>query len=242
MKRKIILLALLAFVIAGCGERNTPTIPSGNGNGNGSGSTTTNVSVDFTYQQIGPFMFSFTNTSKGADSFKWDFGDGMWSNGKNATHEYESTGTYTVTLTATSGTQKYDCRKKITVKKPSIYVVGYTLYKIPYQNKYYKVVCKDDDWFGTSWGFTTVYTPLLDNFDIPYSTTWGTPKLMDKLDGDEYYTIYVYYTSNTSNTSGDTQCLKQKLTKSAIYQYKDEHILTSDNGQTQIGISMGYKY
>lgn len=82
----------------------------------------------------------------------------------------------------------------------------------------------------------------MDNFDIPYSVIWNTPKLMDKLDGDEYYTIYVYHTSNASNTSGDTQCLKQKLTKSAIYQYENEHILTSDNGQTQIGILMEYRY
>ena len=87
-----------------------------------------------------------------------------------------------------------------------------------------------DDWFETNWGFTTVYTPLIDNTDIPYVKYFNKELLMDKLDGDEYYTIYVYHTSNSSNTSGDTQCLKQKLTKTSILQYKDEHILTSDNG------------
>ncbi len=230
MKNKIILMALVAIVLTGCKEQNTPSNNGGK-----------DAFVDFTYQQTGPLLFSFTNTSNGIDSYKWDFGDGTWAYGKDAMHQYESIGTYTVTLTGTSGNLKYDCRKKITVKKPSIYIAGYTLYKIPYENKYYKVVCKDDDLFTTNWGFTTNYTPLLDNSDIPYSERRSSPLLMNMLDGDNYYTIYVYYATNTS-TANDTQCLKQKLTKTAIYQYKDEHILTSDNGQTQIGIMMYYTY
>lgn len=239
MKHKFILFAIIATSLCACGGQNTPTPP--NGNGGGGNGNTQSVSIDFTYQVTAPFTYSFTNTSKGADSYKWDFGDGDWSNEKNVTHRYASAGTYTVTLTGTAGGQKYDARKKLTVQKPSIYVAGYTLHKIPFENKYYKVVCKDDDWFGTAWSFTTVYTPLLDNTDIPYTARWSSPKLMDKLDGDDYYTIYVYHTTNTSSTSGDTQCLKQKLTKSTIYQYQNEYILTSDNGQTKIGILMEYK-
>lgn len=235
--RKLLILTLATLTLVACKEQNPPT-PSGSGNGGGKTQT---ISIDFTYQLTAPFMYSFKNTSKGADSFKWDFGDGMWANSKDATHIYESPGTYTVTLTGTANGVKYDCSKKLTVKKPSIYIAGYMLYKIPYENKYYKVVCKDDDWFGTDWGFTTKYTPLLDNSDIPYIVNWSEPKLMDKLDGDEYYTFYVYYTTNTSNNNGDTQCLKQKLTKTAIYEYKDEHILTSDNGKTKIGILMEYR-
>ena len=87
-----------------------------------------------------------------------------------------------------------------------------------------------------------MYTPLLDNTDIPYIKYFNSPLLMDKLDGDNYYTFYVYHTTNTSSSSGDTQCLKQKLSKSAIYEYKNEHILTSDNGKTQLGIIMEYRY
>ena len=239
MKNKILLSALLVALFAGCKEQNPPTYNGGSTGGNSGGN---NVSVDFSYQQISPLSFSFINKSKGVNSYKWDFGDGTWSNEKDVIHQYESFGTYNVTLTATIGGEKIDCRKKITVKSPSIYVAGYKLYKIPYENKYYKVVCEDDDWFTTNWGFTTVYTPLLDNSDIPYVKYFSSPKLMDKLDGDNYYTIYVYHTKNTSSTSGDTQCLKQKLSKNAIYQYKNEHILQSDNGQTKIGILMEYKY
>ena len=247
MKHKIFLLTLAVAVLAGCNDSNPPsqggnTNPGGpGGSGGNGGGTTQNVTMGFTYELIGPFMYSFTNTSKGAESYKWDFGDGTWSNGTDALHQYESAGTYTVTLTGTVGATKYDYRKTITVKNPSIYVAGYTLYKIPYENKYYKVACEDDEWFGTDWGFTTVYTPLLDNSDIPYVKYFNSPLLMDKLDGDNYYTFYVYYTSNSSNTNGDTQCLKQKLQKSEIYTYKNEHILTSDNGKTKIGIIMEYR-
>lgn len=245
--KKFLLLTLVVIAVMGCKDTNPPTQgtnprpgDSTSQGGNGGGTSQT-VSVDFTYQVTGPFMYSFTNTSTGADSYKWDFGDGTWSNDKNAIHQYASEGTYTITLTGTAGSQKYDCRKKITVKKPSIYIAGYKLYKIPYENKYYKVVCKDDDWFSTEWGFTTTYTPLLDNSDMPYTKKFNSPLLMDKLDGDNYYTFYVYHTTNTNSTSGDTQCLKQQLQKTEILKYKAEHILTSDNGQTKLGILMEYR-
>ena len=100
-------MALVAIVLTGCKEQNTPSNNGGK-----------DAFVDFTYQQTGPLLFSFTNTSNGIDSYKWDFGDGTWAYGKDAMHQYESIGTYTVTLTGTSGNLKYDCRKKITVKKP----------------------------------------------------------------------------------------------------------------------------
>ena len=232
MKKHLLLLTVFA-VLCACKEQNTPTYTGGD--------KQKQVSISFTYQLTAPFTYAFTNTSSGAESYKWDFGDGNFSYEDNVTHKYAATGTYTVTLTGTANGTKYDNRQKITVKQPEIYVAGYTLYKVPYENKYYKVVCKDDDWFGTDWGFTTTYTPLLDKTDLPYSQHFKSPLLMDKLDGDNYYTFYVYYTKNTSNTSGDTQCLKQKLNKSEIYTYKQEHILTSDNGQTQLGILMEYK-
>ncbi len=44
----------------------------------------------------------FTNTSTGASSYMWDFGDGNTSNQQNPTYTYACSGTYVVVLTATN--------------------------------------------------------------------------------------------------------------------------------------------
>src|SRR5206468_3144743 len=46
------------------------------------------------------FANSFTNTSSGAASYMWNFGDGSTSTATNPTHTYGGTGTYTVKLIA----------------------------------------------------------------------------------------------------------------------------------------------
>ncbi|NNF36452.1 MAG: PKD domain-containing protein, partial [Saprospiraceae bacterium] len=43
--------------------------------------------------------YSFTNTSKGATSYEWDFGDGNMSMEESPTHVYEFPDEYTITLT-----------------------------------------------------------------------------------------------------------------------------------------------
>jgi PKD repeat protein len=49
-----------------------------------------------------PFNAIFTNTSTGATSYSWDFGDGSVSTGANPSHTYTTSGIYTVTLIATN--------------------------------------------------------------------------------------------------------------------------------------------
>ena len=50
-----------------------------------------------------PLIANFTNTSTGADSWFWDFGDGTTSNLQNpGTHTYTTLGNFTVTLTSTA--------------------------------------------------------------------------------------------------------------------------------------------
>jgi PKD repeat protein len=49
-----------------------------------------------------PSTVNFTDSSKNANSYKWDFGDGATSIIQNSQHAYKSGGTYKVTLTATN--------------------------------------------------------------------------------------------------------------------------------------------
>ena len=48
------------------------------------------------------FTWSFTNSSSGAISYNWDFGDGNGSSDANPSHTYSGAGAFTVTLTATA--------------------------------------------------------------------------------------------------------------------------------------------
>lgn len=200
------------------------------------------VVVDFDCERVSPLMYSFTNNSLGCDEYKWDFGDGTWSYGTNATHEYEEPGTYIVTLTAIADGEKYDKRVKINVTEPLIYFAGYTLYSIPYEDRYYKVVFKDDNLFPSSWDFQTIYTPILDNTDIPYTTMWKQPQVLEDIDSHSYYTIQVIRTTNASNDNNDVSCTKQKLTVKDIKKYIPEYILKTETGSTTIGIHMEYRY
>ncbi|MGB0134114.1 PKD domain-containing protein, partial [Dokdonella sp.] len=55
----------------------------------------------------GPFTVKFTSTATGdVDSRHWDFGDGSASVAENPSHNYNATGSYTVTLTVTDRTGK----------------------------------------------------------------------------------------------------------------------------------------
>jgi PKD repeat protein len=200
------------------------------------------VVVDFDCERVSPLMYSFTNNSLGCDEYKWDFGDGMWAYGTNATHEYEKSGTYIVTLTAIANGEKYDKRVKINVTEPVIYFAGYTLYSIPYEDRYYKVVFKDDNLFPSAWDFQTVYTPILDNTDIPYTAMWKQPQVLEDINSHTYYTIQVIRTTNASNDNNDVSCTKQKLYTKDIKRYLPEYVLQTETGSTTIGIHMEYRY
>lgn len=56
-------------------------------------------------QGISPHEVWFSNTSTGAETYLWDFGDGNTSTQTNPRYTYTSPGTYTVTLEASDGAQ-----------------------------------------------------------------------------------------------------------------------------------------
>ncbi|MBO4752485.1 MAG: PKD domain-containing protein [Bacteroidales bacterium] len=47
-----------------------------------------------------PLYIGIKNTSENADSYQWEWGDGKYDGHTHPTHQYNSAGTYTITLTA----------------------------------------------------------------------------------------------------------------------------------------------
>jgi PKD repeat protein len=60
------------------------------------------ASFQYEISQTNYLSVTFTNFSKNATTFSWDFGDGSTSTEKDPTHTYAGEGTYTVVLTATN--------------------------------------------------------------------------------------------------------------------------------------------
>lgn len=220
----------------------TITITSSGVSGNDGDTGTQECYAMFSHERKTPLMVEFVNLSQNCVSYLWDFGDDMYATGKDAIHEYAAIGTYTVTLTAKGTDGKYyETNMKITLTQPTAYVDGFTIYAIPYDNKYYRLVFKDDALLPSSWDWNTIYTPMLTTADLPYSYTMNTKKEFTNPAKHDYWTITLMRANNSSGT-GETSCLKCKLSQSDLLQYKPEYIWRSESGNTSFGVKMGYRY
>ena len=201
------------------------------------------VVLDFDVTRLSPLMFRFDNLSSGFDDYKWDFGDGSFSLAPDyALYEFEAVGDYTVTLIGYIDGVRYERSKSVSVSKPIVCFAGFTLYSIPYENRYYRLSFKDDDLFPSAWDFYTNYTSMIDNTDLPYTYMFGTPVPTKNIENRSYYTIQVLRNTNTSTTSNEVSCLKQQLKVKEILTYKPEYILQTETGNTIVGIHMEYIY
>ena len=110
------------------------------------------LAADFIYSPHKPKVGEtvvFRDSSNGdPDAWYWNFGDGSTSVGKHQTHEYENSGTFTVSLEITKGTDSDRAQKIIVVVddenvfipdlQPPEYPLGYTIeecYQIVTGNK-----------------------------------------------------------------------------------------------------------
>lgn len=200
------------------------------------------ILVDFDVNRLSPLMYQFTNLSTGCDAYRWDFGDGTWATGTDAMHAFETAGTYTVTLTAEADGIKYERRETVNVTVPTIYIVGYVLYHIPYENRYYRASFKDDALLPSSWDFYTNYTPLLTESYLPYTYIFNYPRVLDNPLSHDYYTVQIFRNTTTTDTSGDVSCMKQKLTVKDLKTYLPEYVLSTASDNTTIGVLMDYDY
>ena len=66
-----------------------------------------------------PATVDFNNTSEGADTYVWDFGDGVQSTDSTTTHRYTHAGKYDVTLKAIKGKKTNTMTQSIVIDPPS---------------------------------------------------------------------------------------------------------------------------
>ena len=106
---KFILLAAIGFGFIACGDDETKEVKPVAG---------------FTYV-VDELKVTFTDASKDAVSYAWNFGDSKTSTDKNPVHTFAAQGTYEVELTVTSETGHTSSKKEtVSLEKPLIKVDG----------------------------------------------------------------------------------------------------------------------
>lgn len=238
---RFLFVALAALAMIACSKDEPTQKPSGGGS-TPSGGDKYPPTISFTYERLSPIMVKFTNTSVGCDDFEWDFGDEMYATGKDATHEYAELGTYIVYLTGKVDGKTYTHAEKIDLTRPTgIWITGYTIYKIPYNNKYYRFSFKDDALLPSSWDWYSTYTPSLTESALPYEYTFQNPQKFDQPYTHEYWKIQMLRANNQSG-SGETSCLTGKLQLKDLERYQPEYVFRGESGTSAFGIHIGYEY
>ncbi len=77
--------------------------------------------ADFSYsgqQNPAPTKIQFENKSKNAESYEWDFGDGNISTDSMPSHEYRSSGNYTIVLKARKGKKEGLNKQQLVISAP----------------------------------------------------------------------------------------------------------------------------
>ena len=199
--KKIITIAVALLLLASCGGGYNPPSNPGNtpntGNSGGTSNTTKPV-ASFSYETTHPFYVHFTNTSKDASYYSWNFGDGTTSSEKNPIHKYSGKGVYKVVLTAKGNGKTDTYTKNITVVAPTkCYITGVVYEKIPKNNEYYNIRFTDDYIL-----FETLYWyidwVMLSSANIPYKYMLKSKQQIDF--SVSKYVMRLYQNGSTSGT------------------------------------------
>jgi cyclophilin family peptidyl-prolyl cis-trans isomerase len=105
LKSAIILFCLMAGTMIYSCKKDTQTTPA-----------STPAKAGFTLNLNGADVMA-NNTSTGATSYSWDFGDGNSSNETSPTHNYHNGGTYRIKLKASNSTSSDTTSQAVTIAK-----------------------------------------------------------------------------------------------------------------------------
>lgn len=86
--------------------------------------TTSSFTVEIPQGCLAPCEATFNNTSQGATSYSWDFGDGNTSTDENPKHTYRSGGTFSVTLTVQGAGGSNSSTQQVEIAAPSRMIIN----------------------------------------------------------------------------------------------------------------------
>ena len=238
MKTKIFMMGIVTFLTC-CFISCNSNEPTYNGGG-----TNENSSVEilaFEFELYPPYGVWFKNLSRGFVRFKWDFGNGKTSDDPDDYDScyriYDKFGTYNVSLTGYRSDGSYKViSKSVTFKEPEIYVKGYSVENIPFENRYYRVMIhngSDGYWLGN-------WTPQLVSSALPFKYNLNSMLHLTNLDENTYYYVEVYFSKNTS--SDGTLCLKDKILGRKLREdYQESYVYSNAYGSMLLKLEFEYR-
>lgn len=234
--KKFLSITVLIALLASCGGGyNPPEKPNTNNNESDGRVEAGYATAGFTYETSHPFYVTFNNTSKNAQSYQWDFGDGRKSNEKNPTHKYNGKGVYKVTLTV-SGKGHESLSKNITIKEPTTcYVTGIKYDSIPKNNEYYNIRFTDDYLFFETLYWSTDWV-LLSSANLPYIYTLKNKQKINFENSEYMMRLY----TNTSNSGKGSQVKAWSIKTSDVKKDFSE-IRTGTSKNTKVSILLEWE-
>ena len=175
--KKVIHLFVAAAIFAGCSkdeDKGTPGSPTG--------VPIANFSFSGSGEHV-PYNVQFTNSSQGATSYSWDFGDGNYSTANSPSNVYYSPGSYSVILTASSANGSGSATKNVNLQAAytSVKITQIKITASPlsgydggsnadimvevgsiYSSTYYQDVSS----FPVTWSTNILLSPLTSNFSL----------------------------------------------------------------------------
>ena len=154
-----------------------------------------------------PYEVTFENTSRNANAYVWNFGDGVSSGLTNPTHVYLDAGTYTVTLTAT-GDNPFPSTK---IKTIVVHPTPQAAFEV--SPKYL--------WVGQALRAFNYSTHTDSNglpYEIWYRWDWGDNTPTDTVENPShmYLKAGTYQISLTVGTHTDPQCVSKYIKSDAV--------------------------